>query len=88
MQLETAYTPIDIVTLCVYTWSSLFFILDSRESVREGIARTELPQVQTVDIAELIKQTLRKCSIPAGVTVRTDSPGTLASGWGWWWRRT
>jgi signal transduction histidine kinase len=39
--------------------------------------RTKPPQIQTVGIAELIGQTLRKCRVPATVTVKLDIPATL-----------
>jgi len=41
--------------------------------------RTKPPQPQAVSVAELIGQTLRKCSVPLPVTVKLDIPATLPS---------
>ncbi len=40
--------------------------------------RTKPPQPEAVDLAQLIGQTLRKCSVPASVTVKLDIPATLS----------
>lgn len=40
--------------------------------------RTRPPQPETVDIAQLIEQTLPKCSVPASVSVKLDIPATLS----------
>ena len=39
--------------------------------------RTKPPQPEAVDLAELLGQTLRKCTVPASVTVQLDIPATL-----------
>ncbi len=40
---------------------------------------TKPPQPEAVGIAELIAQTLRKCSVPTSVTVKLDIPATLSA---------
>ena len=39
--------------------------------------RTKPPQPEVVGVAELIQQTLRKCTVPPSVTVKLDIPATL-----------
>lgn len=39
--------------------------------------RTKAPQIETVNVAELIAQTLRRCQIPAAVSVKLDIPDAL-----------
>lgn len=39
--------------------------------------RTKAPQIETVNVAELIAQTLRRCQIPATVSVKLDVPDAL-----------
>ncbi len=41
--------------------------------------RTKPPQAETVDVADLIEQTLRRCRIPADVNVKLDIPKTLSA---------
>lgn len=41
--------------------------------------RTKPPQLETVEVAPLIVQTLAKCEVPAAVTVRMDIPERLAA---------
>ncbi|MFZ2169626.1 MAG: ATP-binding protein, partial [Methylococcaceae bacterium] len=41
--------------------------------------RIKPPRPEEVDIAEVIAQTLRKCDIPASVTVSLDVPATLSA---------
>jgi signal transduction histidine kinase len=40
--------------------------------------RTKPPQFETVDVAELIGQTLRKCAVPPAVTISLDLAETLS----------
>ena len=41
--------------------------------------RTKPPHAEIVEIAELMQQTLRKCDVPAAVSVRLDIPETLSA---------
>lgn len=41
--------------------------------------RTKPPHPEAINIAEVIDQTLRKCDIPASVTVKLDIPQTLSA---------
>ena len=54
-------------------------IADSERIVSDLLdsVRTKPPQPETVGLAELIGQTLRKCSVPPSVSVKLDVPATL-----------
>jgi signal transduction histidine kinase len=43
----------------------------------DAAARTKPPQLEMVDVAALIEQTLGKCDVPSTVTVRMNIPATL-----------
>jgi signal transduction histidine kinase len=56
-------------------------IVDAERIVSDLLdaVRTKPPQPETVMVAELVGKALRKCDVPASVTVRLDIPATLAT---------
>jgi signal transduction histidine kinase len=54
-------------------------IVDAERIVSDLLdaVRTKPPRPETVEVAGLIEQALRKCEVPASITVRLEVPGTL-----------